>query len=48
MFNLPLLQKIIEQRKNDQPYDQQKHKEIASMLRYVANSFDLIIPKHWL
>jgi hypothetical protein len=48
MFNLPLLQQIIELRKNGQPYDQQKHKEIITMLKYAANSFDLVIPEHWL
>ncbi len=48
MFNLPLLQSIIEQRKDNQPYDQAKHKEILSMLKYAANSFELTIPEHWL
>jgi hypothetical protein len=47
MFNLPLLQSIIEQRKSNQPYDQAKHKEILSMLKYAANSFELTIPDHW-
>jgi len=47
MFNLPLLQTIIEQRKNNQPYDQGKHKEILSILKYAANSFELVIPEHW-
>tara|TARA_R110001583_G_scaffold173897_2_gene328031 strand:- start:33083 stop:33385 length:303 start_codon:yes stop_codon:yes gene_type:complete len=48
MFNLPLLQTIIEQRKNNQPYDENKHTEILSMLKYAANSFELVIPEHWL
>lgn len=48
MFNLPLLQVIIEQRKKNQSYDQTKHTEILSMLKYAASSFDLTIPKHWL
>ncbi|MGK0271521.1 MAG: hypothetical protein ACI88H_002184 [Cocleimonas sp.] len=48
MFNLPLLREIVEQRKNHQPYDQAKHKEILSMLRYAASSFELVIPKHWI
>jgi hypothetical protein len=48
MFNLPLLKKIVEQRKNNQPYDRSKHKEILSMLKYAANSFELTIPEHWL
>jgi hypothetical protein len=47
MFNLPLLQSIIEQRKSSQPYDHAKHKEILSMLKYAANSFELAIPEHW-
>lgn len=48
MFNLTLLQTIIEQRKNNQPHDQAKHKEILSMLKYAANTFELKIPEHWL
>jgi len=48
MFNLPLLQSIIEQRNSNQPYDQSKHKEILSMLKYAANTFELKIPEHWL
>ena len=48
MFNLTALQKIIEQRKNLQPYDQARHTEILSMLKYAASSFELVIPKHWL
>jgi hypothetical protein len=48
MFNLPLLQSIIEQRNNNQVYDQSKHKEILSTLKYAANTFELKIPKHWL
>jgi hypothetical protein len=48
MFNLPLLQVIIKQRKNNQPFDQNKHSEILSMLKYAAKSFNLIIPEHWL
>jgi hypothetical protein len=48
MFNLPLLQQIIELRKTEQPYDEKKHREIISMLKYAANSFDLSVPKHWL
>ena len=48
MFNLPLLQLILEQRKNGQTYDDVKHKEILKMLKYAANSFELVIPGHWL
>lgn len=47
MFNLPLLQSIIEQRKDNQPFDKTKHSEIISMLRYAANAFDLQVPEHW-
>jgi hypothetical protein len=47
MFNLPLLQKILEQRKANQTYDQAKHQEIISRLEYVAKSFELGIPQHW-
>lgn len=48
MFNLPLLQQIIEQRKHNKNYDQGKHQEIISMLKYAERSFELEIPKHWL
>jgi hypothetical protein len=48
MFNLPLLQQIIEQRRAGAPYDKNKHKEIVSTLKYVAKSFDIEIPSHWL
>jgi hypothetical protein len=47
MFNLPLLQQIIEQRKTGKKYDRAKHSEIISMLRYAANAFDLQVPEHW-
>lgn len=48
MFNLSELQKIVELKNNNQPYDQSRHKEIISMLKYAANSFELTIPEHWL
>tara|TARA_R110001583_G_scaffold95421_1_gene239253 strand:- start:21496 stop:21798 length:303 start_codon:yes stop_codon:yes gene_type:complete len=48
MFNLPLLQQILEQRKANQSYDQAKHQKIISMLHYAAKSFELEIPEHWL
>jgi hypothetical protein len=48
MFNLPLLKELIEQREANKKYDRVKHKEIITMLRYAANSFELEIPKHWL
>lgn len=48
MFNLLPLQQIITQRNTNAPYDKEKHKEIISMLKYAAKSFDLEIPHHWL
>ena len=48
MFNLTELQKIVELKNKNQPYDQSRHKEILSMLKYAANSFDLKVPNHWL
>jgi hypothetical protein len=47
MFNLSLLQKILDQRKAGQTYDQAKHQEIISMLNYVARQFEIAIPQHW-
>lgn len=48
MFNLPELQKLVELKNKNQTYDQSRHKEILSMLKYAANSFELAIPEHWL
>lgn len=48
MFNLPLLQQILDQRKTSQTLDQAKHQEILKMLRYASNSFEIKIPEHWL
>jgi hypothetical protein len=47
MFNLAELKQIVEARKTNQPYDQAKHQEIISMLKYAAKSFELVIPEHW-
>lgn len=48
MFNLPELQKMLELRKAGQPIDVAKHNELIKTLDYVARTFDLSIPKHWL
>ena len=48
MFNLPLLKELIEQREANKKYDMAKHKEIITMLKYAANSFEIDIPQHWL
>ena len=48
MFNLIELKQIVEMKQSGQAYDAQKHKEILSMLKYAAKSFDLEIPEHWL
>ena len=48
MFNLPELQGILELRKAGQPIDVAKYNEYIKMLGYVARTFDLSIPKHWL
>ncbi len=48
MFNLHLLKEIIDQRKTGLAFDQTKHQEIISMLKYVANQFEIEIPSHWL
>lgn len=47
MFNLPQLKEIVDKKQAGQPYDQAKHQEILSMLRYAANSFEITIPEHW-
>ncbi|MFR9719941.1 hypothetical protein ACL00X_11350 [Aeromonas diversa] len=48
MFNLPELQIMLEQRKAGHTIDQARQREILSMLRYAAQSFELTIPQHWL
>jgi hypothetical protein len=47
MFNLFELKELLENKKKGNSYNQGKHEEILSMLRYVASSFDLVIPPHW-
>ena len=47
MFNLRELQKLLDLRKNNQPYDEKRHGEILQMLKYSAQSFELDIPAHW-
>ena len=48
MYNLDQLQIIVEQRKNNQAFDQAKHQEILKLLNVVAKNYELTIPEHWL
>ncbi|HDY7509969.1 MAG: hypothetical protein RPT12_05725 [Vibrio anguillarum] len=48
MFDLDTLKTIVEQKNNGQPYDEKKHREIITMLQYVAKNFELEIPVHWM
>lgn len=48
MFNLQELKLILEQRKSEQHFSQQRHAEIIVMLRHVSSMFELEIPEHWL
>jgi hypothetical protein len=48
MFNLPLLQKILDQRKAGGRFDEEQHQKIITTLKYVANQFEIEIPPHWL
>ena len=48
MFNLIELKKLLDLRKTNKNYDQDRHQEIIIMLKYSANSFDIEIPSHWL
>ncbi len=48
MYNLDQLQQIVEQKKNNQPYDQARHQEILKLLNVVAKNYELKIPEHWL
>ncbi|EJL6758223.1 hypothetical protein Q9L41_10800 [Vibrio cholerae] len=47
MFDLDTLKTIVEQKRSGQPYDEKKHREIITMLQYVAKSFEIEIPSHW-
>ena len=38
----------LEQRQAGHAINQARHREILSMLRYAAQSFELTIPQHWL
>lgn len=46
MFQLQELQKILTQRESGVPFDENKHREIITTLKYVANRFEIIIPSH--
>ena len=48
MFNLHQLKEIIDKKQAGQTYDASKHREIISMLKYVAGQFEIEIPQHWL
>ena len=48
MFSLPELQEILALRKSGQSIDMAKHDEYIKTLSYVARTFDLSIPEHWL
>lgn len=48
LYNLPELQRMLELRKIGQPIDTGKHNEIIATLSYVARTFELCIPEHWL
>ena len=48
MFNLPELQVMLEQRNVGASIDEHRHREILTMLRYAAQTFELKIPDHWL
>ena len=48
MYDLDQLQQIVEQKKNNQPYEQAKHQEILKLLNVVAKNYEMKIPEHWL
>jgi len=47
MFNLAELKQIVDVRKAGADYNQRRHHEILSTLRYVESSFEIKIPAHW-
>lgn len=48
MFNLQELKIIVHQKQSGELYDDEKHLEIITMLKYAAKSYELTIPPHWL
>lgn len=48
MFQLLELQTLITQRQDGLAYDEKKHREIITMLQYIAGNFELTIPEHWM
>ncbi|OXS16970.1 hypothetical protein CGX12_00705 [Zobellella denitrificans] len=47
MFNLHELQEIVSRRQQGLEFDEKKHREMLTMLEYVARSFEIAIPEHW-
>tara|TARA_R110001599_G_scaffold336565_1_gene554373 strand:+ start:12190 stop:12498 length:309 start_codon:yes stop_codon:yes gene_type:complete len=47
MFNLKELKTLLENRKNNNAYNEKRHHEILQMLKYSAQSFELEVPDHW-
>ncbi|EMR8941038.1 hypothetical protein WKS02_000133 [Yersinia enterocolitica] len=48
MFSLPELQTIVLARQQGSDFDYARYQEILKILTYVAKSFDIKIPSHWL
>lgn len=48
MFNLIELKIIVQKKQSGEPYNEEKHREIITMLRYASKTFELKIPGHWL
>ena len=48
LFNLHELKSILKNKKEGMQFSQERHSEIIKMLQYIAKSFDIEIPKHWL
>ena len=46
MFQLHELQQLLDQRQNGSQFDENKHREILTTLKYVANRFGISIPTH--
>ena len=48
LFNLRELKEIIDKKQSGRDYNIKRHQQIISMLKYSAQSFELVIPDHWL
>jgi len=47
LYNLDELRGLLDKRQKGEKFDEGRHQEILSTLRYVAKSLEIEIPEHW-